>query len=70
MYDVSLTLAHDVDDRRGSSPKILGGLVPSRLRPAIHRERVLKETGGPEQQLEGPGPPGPSVEPRLVDEST
>jgi hypothetical protein len=46
--------------------KFWRGLVPSRLRPAVHRERALKETGEPEQQPEGPGPPGPSVEPRLA----
>ena len=27
---------------------------------------IKSNCGGPEQQLEGPGPPGPSVEPRLV----
>jgi hypothetical protein len=41
--------------------------VPTRLWAIqIHRERALKESGGPEQKLGGLGPPGPSVEPPLI----
>jgi hypothetical protein len=66
-----LSFKRQLKTRGGSSPKILGAWSPFPTRLwaiQIHRERALKESGGPEQQLGGgPGPPGPSVEPPLVD---
>ena len=56
--------------RRGSSPKILGGLAPGPLHVITNTMSVIK-TGktfknlGPNHKLGEAGPPGPSVEPRL-----
>jgi len=56
--------------RRGSSPKILGGLATGPLQVITNTMSVIKKMGkpskiwGPSHKL-GPGLPGPSVEPRL-----